>query len=74
MERIEYPESRRMDLLDLLHGVEVPDPYRWLEETDSEESQRWIAAQNRVTFDYLGRIPAREGLFRRLRALWDYER
>ena len=74
MERIEYPESWRMDLLDLLHGVEVPDPYRWLEEIDSEESQRWISAQNRLTFDYLGRIPAREKLFQRLTELWDYER
>lgn len=41
---MDYPESIRGDHLDTLHGVDVPDPYRWLEELDSEETRRWIAA------------------------------
>jgi prolyl oligopeptidase len=72
--RLAYPETPRTDRVDLLHGVAVPDPYRWLEEIDSEVTREWIAAQNRVTFDYLSRIPARTEINKRLTELWDYEK
>jgi prolyl oligopeptidase len=52
----------------------VPDPYRWLEEIDSQQTRAWIAAQNQVTFDYLGQIPAHREINRRLTELWDYEK
>ena len=71
---IRYPESRKADQVDDYHGTEVPDPYRWLEETDSPEARAWIEAQNRVTFDYLSRIPQRERIRERLTQLWDYPR
>jgi prolyl oligopeptidase len=46
-----YPESHRTDEVEILHGVEVRDPYRWLEELDSEQVRAWITAQNGVTHD-----------------------
>jgi prolyl oligopeptidase len=54
--------------------VEVADPYRWLEDSDSAETRAWIDAENTVTFDYLSRIPERAAIKARLTKLWDYER
>jgi prolyl oligopeptidase len=73
-ERLPYPESRRVDQVDEYHGVRVEDPYRWLEDLDSDETHRWIAAQNRVTAAWLGSIPEREEIRQRLTELWNYER
>jgi prolyl oligopeptidase len=72
--RLRYPESPREDVVEVMHGVEVPDPFRWLEEIDSEQTQNWIAAQNRVTSEYLGQIPAHKEIKTRLSELWDYEK
>jgi prolyl oligopeptidase len=69
-----YPDSPRTDHADVVHGVRVPDPYRWLEEVNSEQTQRWIEAQNGVTFEYLSQIPAREKIRQRITELWDYEK
>jgi prolyl oligopeptidase len=69
-----YPPSRVSDQRDVLHGVEVADPYRWLEDLDSPETAAWVEAQNRVTFAFLGSIPARERIGKRLTALWNHER
>ncbi len=71
---LDYPESPRVEQVDILHGVRVPDPYRWLEDVESEQIEAWIAAQNQVTFDYLSRIPAREKIGHRLTELWNYEK
>lgn len=69
-----YPLSRTCDQIDHYHGIQVPDPYRWLEDLDSEETQTWVEAQNQVTFAYLEQIPARERIQKRLTQLWDYEK
>ena len=55
-------------------GVEVPDPYRWLEDLDSPETREWVQAQNAVTFPYLKALPDRERLKDELTSLWNYER
>ncbi len=68
------PPTPTVDQIDTLHGVEVPDPYRWLEDADSPETAAWVAAQNQVTFEYLRALPLREHLEKRLTALYDYER
>ncbi len=60
--------------MDIYHGVEVPDPYRWLEDPQSPESRQWIEAQNHVTFSYLENLPRREQINQRLTNLWNYER
>jgi len=69
-----YPESKRIDHVDELHGVRVPDPYRWLEELGSPETRAWIEAQNEVTFGLLDKIPERSAIRRRLEQVWNYER
>jgi len=69
---ITYPPARKGDVVDDYHGTKVADPYRWLEDVDSPETRGWVEAENRVTFAYLGQIPERERIRRRLTALWDY--
>ncbi len=69
-----YPETRRGDTVDDYHGVSVADPYRWLEDLDSDETARWVASQNEVTQGYLSRLDDRSKFQSRLEALWDYER
>jgi len=71
---LNYPESRRSDHTDDYHGKKVADPYRWLEDPSSEESRKWIKAQNEITQSYLQRIPARKEIRNRLEKLWNYER
>ncbi len=71
---LKYPDTRRSDHVDVYHGVQVPDPYRWLEDTDSEETKAWVEAQNKVTFSYLEKVPQRASLRERLTKLWNFER
>jgi prolyl oligopeptidase len=60
------PPTRREAVVDVLHGVEVPDPYRWLEAGEATEVAAWVAAQNERTAEALGARPDREGWHRRL--------
>jgi prolyl oligopeptidase len=69
---LRYPAAERGPTVDVLHGIEVADPYRWMEQ-DSPELAAWVAAENAVAEPYLNAIPARESLRKRLTALWDYE-
>ncbi|MDZ8136644.1 MAG: prolyl oligopeptidase family protein [Nostoc sp. DedQUE04] len=73
-ENLTYPTSHKSNQVDDYHGTSVADPYRWLEDPDSEETRTWIEAQNQVTFGYLSEIPAREKIKQRLTKLWDYEK
>ena len=72
--QIRYPETRKTDQVDDYFGQKVADPYRWLEDDNSAETAAWVEAQNKVTFDYLAKIPAREPLKARLTTLWNFER
>lgn len=69
-----YPETHRESRTDILHGVAVADPYRWLEDDNSPETAAWVAAQNAVTFGHLETIPERAVIKERLTQLWNYER
>ena len=68
-----YPEARRCDQVDDYHGLQVADPYRWLENSDSDETRAWIEAENAITFAHLKNIPARERIRKRLTELWDFD-
>lgn len=72
---VTYAESR-MDssVVEDYHGTKVADPYRWLEDDNSDETIDWVKRQNAVTFDYLDKIPFREELKTRLEEIWDYEK
>ncbi len=63
------PPSRREDIVDVLHGVAVPDPYRWLEHGDAAEVQQWVEAQNAHTRQALDARPERGWWHERLLAL-----
>ena len=69
-----YPPTRKSDQVDNYHGTEVTDPYRWLEDLNSEETNAWVEAQNQLTLSYISEIPAREPLKERLTKLWNYEK
>ena len=67
-----YPRTERTDVTDNYFGTEVPDPYRWLEDDNSEATAAWVKAQNVVTQDYLSQIPFRGAIRERLTELWNY--
>jgi len=71
---LNYPVTRATNQLDTYHGVAVADPYRWLENDNAPETKAWVEAQNRVTFDFLGKIPERGAIHQRLKQLWNFER
>ncbi len=69
-----YPAARKADQVDDYHGVKVADPYRWLEDLDSEETRNWVEAQNKLSFAFLESVPARTALKNRLTKIWNYEK
>ena len=73
-QQTQYPKTRKIDHVDTYHGVRVADPYRWLEDDMSADTAAWVEAQNKVTFGYLERIPFRDALHKRVKALNEYEK
>ena len=67
------PKTRIDNVTEVLHGVELVDPYRWLEDQQSPETRAWIDAQNAYTDALLGRLSGREDLKRRLTALLEVD-
>jgi len=72
--RLDYPEARRADVVDTYHGVEIADPYRWLEEPDTPESRAWLAAQDELLEAYLADSPVRDRVRHRIEAIQSFER
>jgi prolyl oligopeptidase len=71
---VTYPASKKVDQQDNYHGTMVADPYRWLEDANSDETKAWVVEQNKVTQSWLAQIPEREAIKARLTKLWNYER
>jgi len=71
---LSYPPTRTVDVVDDYFGRKIADPYRWLENLDSPETAAWVAAENKVTFGYLEKLPERDAIAKRLTALWDFRR
>ena len=71
-EVLKYPETAREGVVDNYHGTEIADPYRWLEDDNSERTAEWVKAQNEVTFGYLNSLPQRKAIRERLEELWNY--
>lgn len=71
---VNYPVTAKVDTVDTYFGTDVPDPYRWLEDDRSPETEAWVAEQNKTTFGYLENIPFRKDLKNRLEKLWNYEK
>ena len=72
--KLVYPETTKVDTIDVYFGTEVPDPYRWLENDTSAATAAWVEAENKVTNAYLAQIPFREQLLKRLTDLANYEK
>lgn len=71
---VDYPAARISDIVDEYHGTKVPDPYRWLEDMESNETSSWIDAQNVITSAALDEMAHRSALRARLEELWDFPR
>ncbi|MBN4065903.1 S9 family peptidase [Candidatus Amoebophilus asiaticus] len=67
-----YPVTAKGDQVDDYFGTKVADPFRWLEDDNSEETKEWVEAQNKVTFEYLSTIPYRDKIKQRLSSIWNY--
>lgn len=72
--KIQYPETKKGETVDVYFDTKVNDPYRWLEDDKSAETGAWVKAQNEVTYGYLDKIPFREELKKRMEKLWNYEK
>lgn len=71
---ISYPQTAKGEVVDTYFGQQVADPYRWLEDDRSSETEAWVKAQNQVTFDYLAQIPYRGVIRDKLQQSWNFER
>jgi prolyl oligopeptidase len=71
---IQYPQTKKGETVDAYFGINVADPYRWLEDDKSAETGAWVKTQNELTYDYLSKIPFREALKARMEKLWNYEK
>jgi Prolyl oligopeptidase, N-terminal beta-propeller domain len=72
--KLNYPMTVKTNVVDNYHGINVTDPYRWLEDDNSPATKAWVEEQNKVTFSYLNAIPGRATVHARLTKLWNYER
>ena len=72
MAQLKYPDTKKSNQTDDYFGTKVPDPYRWLEDDNSEETKAWVKEENKVTADYLATIPFRDKVHQRLEEMWNY--
>lgn len=72
--RITYPKADKVNTVDVYFGTKVADPYRWLENDTSAQTAAWVAAENKVTQEYLSKIPFRGALLKRLTDVANYEK
>lgn len=73
-QKINYPSAKKVDQVDNYHGTKIADPYRWMEDVNSKETAEWVEAENKLTEEYLSKIPFRDALRKRLTDLWNYEK
>ena len=70
--QLSYPVTKKVEVTDNYFGTTIADPYRWLEDDNSEETKSWVQQQNNVTSAYFSAIPYREKVKDRLAVLWNY--
>lgn len=73
-QKMNYPEAKKTAVTDNYFGTVIADPYRWLEDDNSDETTKWVEAENEVTEVYLSKIPFRQQIKDRLTKLWNYPR
>lgn len=72
--KVVYPKTEKVEQVDDYFGTKISDPYRWLENDTAEKVKAWVEEENKVTFDYLSKIPFRPAIKKRLTEIWNYER
>ena len=72
--QITYPDAQRVDTVDNYFGTDVPDPYRWLEDDRSPQTEQWVKQENEITQNYLKKIPFRDAVRRRITQLANFEK
>lgn len=72
VQKVEYPNTKKGDVVDDYHGTEIADPYRWLEDDNAEDTKEWVKEQNEVTNEYLSNITYIDDIKKRLEEVWDY--
>ncbi len=70
--KIKYPKTKKVNVVDNYFGTKISDPYRWLENDTSLETKNWIKAENKITFEYLSKIPFRQKIKNRLKQIINY--
>src|SRR5574340_1195357 len=70
--QIKYPDTKKTDQQDDYFGTIVKDPYRWLEDDNSAETKEWVEAENKVTDEYISKIPFHKKVKERLEQMWNY--
>lgn len=71
---LKYPETNRDSVVNDYFGTKVPAPYQWMEDQNSSEVESWVEAENKVTFEYLDKIPIRKWINDKITKLWNYEK
>jgi prolyl oligopeptidase len=71
---VNYPKTKTDHTVDIYFGHKVKDPYRWLEDDRSKETEAWVKSQNEFTSNYLKQIPYINELKKRLTSIWNYEK
>ncbi len=71
---LDYPNTKKIEFSDTYFDKEIKDPYRWLEDDLSAETESWVIEQNKITFGYLDRISFKRKIERKIEDLWDYEK
>jgi prolyl oligopeptidase len=69
-----YPLTKKVAQTDDYFGTKISDPYRWLEDDNSEETKAWVTEQNKLTYSYLDKIPYRDKIKKRLTEVWNYNK
>jgi len=67
-----YPAAHTVDHVDDYHGMQIPDPFRWLEDPSTPQARKWIEAQNALVDGFLAQDPERNAIRKRLADLWDF--
>ena len=71
---VNYPNTPKKEVVDKYFDIDVIDPYRWLEDDRSKETEAWVKAENKTTLAYLNNISFRSDIKKRLEYLWNYEK
>ena len=68
-----YPESKKINFSETIHGYEIEDSYRWLEDFTSEESVDWVERQNKFTKKFIGKNAFKKAIAKDLEGIWNNE-